>query len=837
MTDARFTPWARRSALPLDGAARAGGRVRVDLALHGAVRDLASGVTTAVPATVPVELLGPGDVTGLSPTAVRRVSPTPGTRDADGEHCAFVEFASADLPWRYSPEPPRGPRWRPWLALLVGAEDVELGRTPDGRAWASPTVTRDLDPERAACWAHVHHETVDGVARLVGSRLLCPRGLPPLADCLAVVVPLFTADGTPRWRGGRAAVELPVLHAWRFRTNDDGTFEDLAVRLHGVAPPDGLGTATVRADPGGLGARVAVAHGALAPRATTTSPPWDDPAVRDRVDVLLGVEARAEEAPTWGPPSPGRTWHDDPAHTTAWGADVGLDPRHRAAAGLGARAGVDWQERILRAAAARTGQAHLAASLLRDLATGVALSRRLASRRPAAPARVVAFHGASLGRVRHARGGTALDHLGGGTSPIGAALVSAAAARLLRPGGSVARASSDPRGVGDPGRVLTAANRCPPGPPPPLGAPDEPVDEPVSPGLATELLLGHDRAVDPEALATLLRDDEWRRIVGTSRDDPRGGERGERALEPACAPIDLDRAARDLAQLFDPSGAAVERVLGRITPRPARHDVPLEVAPDLDLPAWTWLRDHEPGWLLPGAARIPADAVVAVRSNPQFVAAFLLGLSEQAAAELRWRGVPLSAGSMPLRTFWQGLRDDDDTRPRVDLRPATEWADDSPLGDPGHAAPGGIASHLVVVLRSELLRRYPSTVVYLAPAIRIAGRQAQVDLSSPRRPLMVGRIEEDLWFLGFAVAPTGVRDWFVVLEEPLLGPRFAAATIAGVAADAYSVRQRRVRPGPDGTSVLVDTRQAVTDGGAHAAAAFSPPVRVLLDGATLLGGP
>ena len=116
----------------------------------------------------------------------------------------------------------------------------------------------------------------------------------------------------------------------------------------------------------------------------------------------------------------------------------------------------------------------------------------------------------------------------------------------------------------------------------------------------------------------------------------------------------LTAVADDIATAFRPDGAMVRRVVERITPSPGRWDVPYEVEPDLDLPAWTWLRDNAPEWLLPNAGLVEPDSVIAVRSNPGFVDALLLGLSSQAVAELRWRGVPLVAGAMPMRTFWQG---------------------------------------------------------------------------------------------------------------------------------------------------------------------------------------
>ena len=105
----------------------------------------------------------------------------------------------------------------------------------------------------------------------------------------------------------------------------------------------------------------------------------------------------------------------------------------------------------------------------------------------------------------------------------------------------------------------------------------------------------------------------------------------------------------------------------------------MEDCPDLDLPAWRYLRDRAQYWLLPGAQTLSSGEVVSLRTNPQFVEQFLVGFNQQALAELRWRGHPVRAGCTPLRRFWDRTPTDAGGR-RDDIVGVAGWID--PAGCP-----------------------------------------------------------------------------------------------------------------------------------------------------------
>jgi hypothetical protein len=280
-----------------------------------------------------------------------------------------------------------------------------------------------------------------------------------------------------------------------------------------------------------------------------------------------------------------------------------------------------------------------------------------------------------------------------------------------------------------------------------------------------------------------------------------------------CSPLDLGAFASSVAAGVDPTVArplVVDRVLGGLgglrEPLLAEPDV----APELDIPLWRFLSDNAPDWLLPGAGDIPPDRVLAVQSNPAFVEAVLVGANEQTLGELRWRNLPITSRWTPLRRFWQRINVGagevaTDIRSVIALDTDQPlWPDATELGDASHLADPTHGASLVVVLHTELFRRYPSTIVYLTPnpdGADVWGDVPNVDDPAIHRdyPSFSGTLTPELVFFGFGVPPAAGRDHWLVLEEPPPGYRFRHPAA-----------------------------EASADGGVFAKATFAPPVRVFL---------
>jgi hypothetical protein len=269
---------------------------------------------------------------------------------------------------------------------------------------------------------------------------------------------------------------------------------------------------------------------------------------------------------------------------------------------------------------------------------------------------------------------------------------------------------------------------------------------------------------------------------------------------------------RAVTQGVDPTDerpVVVDMVLTGVTGLREPVLAPPDFAPELDIPFWSFLRDNAPDWLVPGGGAVPLDRVMALVTNPGFVDAFLVGANAQSLAELRRRNVPVTTGWTPLRRFWQHF---DDAGPATDIEPIVDllttpvpgtprWDEGSPLGDESHQQ-GDHPAQLIVLLHTELFRRYPATQVYL-----VANPGGETTWGTPPRvddpithvrPLLSGTLHPELVFFGFPRTVEQGKSHWLVLEEPPPGYRFNAPT---------------------------STQRALSDSGTYAAETLDRPVR------------
>jgi hypothetical protein len=160
-TTYRFMPWARRGLADLAGGADTGAAlparatVTVGLTISSIEeerRDLA--------------LYGPGDVVGVDPKLIVRVSPTANATDVEPNYFAQIEFDPPDLPWLFTPVQ-AGPddRLRPWCVLIVvDLAVVDAPRAVRGQPLPvlgipRPSIATEL-PDLAESWAWAHVQAV-----------------------------------------------------------------------------------------------------------------------------------------------------------------------------------------------------------------------------------------------------------------------------------------------------------------------------------------------------------------------------------------------------------------------------------------------------------------------------------------------------------------------------------------------------------------------------------------------------------------------------------------------------------------------------------------------------
>jgi hypothetical protein len=179
-------------------------------------------------------------------------------------------------------------------------------------------------------------------------------------------------------------------------------------------------------------------------------------------------------------------------------------------------------------------------------------------------------------------------------------------------------------------------------------------------------------------------------------------------------------------------------------------------------------------WLLPGLGNFPDDRVTLVFANGPFIESFMAGVNHEMNRELLWREYPTDQRGTPFRYFWPRP----DRNP--DIPPITSWNVSTPLGQNGAGNGPDVEDMVVLLVRGELLHRYPSTIVYAAPGVIAGGAlglNTAVDWTPPQflikldgrttafaYPLKRTDIQSNI--------PAGNAGYYFVFSEPITGPRF-----------------------------------------------------------------
>jgi hypothetical protein len=823
----RFLPWVRlgASASTTDSLG-AGVPTRATIPVHLRVNGRDDVRLNA-------RLHGPGDVVSIDTRMVVRTDPPHLTSEFEPNYFPLVEFDRPDIPWLFTPATgTRSGRLRPWLVLVTVRRQpgVTIAVNPASRRPVlrieAPAIPRLELPDLADSWAWAHAQVVDpdtgaALADLLAahstqnlSRLVCPRRLQPDTSYLSCVVPAFdvgrrsglgltitAADDKellPSWKTGADApssIDLPVLYHWEFSTGDAGDFESLALRLRPSPAPEGLGLRPL--DVSGLGFDIpdlGITHlgGALHPIDVTQPGPLPSSfiefteALRTVLDLPAARADGGSVDPVVGPPVYGSRQAAQPsvAGAAPWLATLNLDPRLRAAAGLGSTVVQDQQEHLMAAAWEQLGRAATATRALRQPVFGRAVLGRVHTRLALLDAdSLLTVAGPLMTRVQvpatadiPVPGGavTTLAHrLRATRTP--ATLMSGAFRRAVRPHGPLARRSG---GVGQ------AAT-----PRPTMRFVDEiarrgtvifsrvPRSDMVTPAI---LNASFDGLIIPSLPERIRQGSALRQAfaeVATYYERVAGIPPLRETRPPLVAAavhsqllLQLDPERTVPPAVLPPAAASPAPPGGVAPPVPAAAGLS---GPTFTRPMYEPLRDLDPQFLLPGSDRVLADTVVLLASDASFIEAYMTGLNHEMSRELLWREYPSDERSTSFRVFWQPAGFD--PRSHDQLPPLHEWRPDSELGAHFMA---GTGDNLVVLVRGELFTRYPGATVYLTRSTRPG------DAGSERvLPLFRGEIGADMTFLGFGVAANQLtaERWFVVFEQQPTEPRFGldAATATG----------------------------------------------------------
>jgi hypothetical protein len=645
-------------------------------------------------------------------------------------------------------------------------------------------------------------------------------------------LPIDEEDVSPAWGGNVGAPsELPVYASWRFSTSATGDFASLAQAIRPPKEPLQLGLRDMDVSAPGFGlpefpGLVLKLEGAL--RSSDAIPSSWPAGVQERFEQalrpILSPDPALSTVPLITPPAyasvPTGQPLPPPGGAPLWMRELNFDPRWRATAAMGGKIVRADQEALMASAWDQYEAVRRANQLLRQMQLARAVTGATRTRHFGAvdgPGTLL-----QLTRPLHAR--LQLDPSSRltlaaqiGASRIAAGAVSPAFRRLARRLGPVGRIlyapvgpSAAPTGM----RLIERLNAAP------GSAGALTVLSPRSPPRGTVLL----DAVSPATTLTDLTPTVVSRAAGWSADkvptdalavgggsggDQGGGSDGDGSQNPRMSPAmlrairEFGAAAADVAtyitaqttgisdppedpplptplpllqrQIFealDPAVTILARARARLT-LPTQGD-PLR--PQLVTPVFprAMSRELTPQQLLPGVERVPPNTAALLVTNRSFIEAFMVGLNDEMRRELAWRQYPTDQRGTFFTHFWD--KGAGAAAPEGDIPPIAAWSPSHHLGD--NATVQG--EQVVFLLRGELLRRYPNTIISAVQAQ--AGPNNLRTLGSKELfPVFRGAIPPDMVFFGFALSKeeaTANEGWYFVLAEHPTEPRFGFEPVA-----------------------------------------------------------
>jgi hypothetical protein len=273
--------------------------------------------------------------------------------------------------------------------------------------------------------------------------------------------------------------------------------------------------------------------------------------------------------------------------------------------------------------------------------------------------------------------------------------------------------------------------------------------------------------------------------------------------------LNLEELRPLIENALNPAVTVTERVLARIAlnlaPDAAEREDPLEPitsSPEFPQPMYESLKEISQDLILPGVETVPQNTIGLLQSNRRFIEACMLGVNSAFTGEALWRGLAIGGRSTYARQFWNvedaiataapaTTADERALRAQLkDMREIRCW-NGARLGanpqhkgcDRGSAGTAHVPEDaLVVLVRGDLLKKYPDTLVYVVAADGAVPPAPSSDLAKRIVPVFSGTLAPDLSFFGFpfteaqarqrgdgAKFPTGA---YVVLEQRPGEPRF-----------------------------------------------------------------
>jgi len=280
---------------------------------------------------------------------------------------------------------------------------------------------------------------------------------------------------------------------------------------------------------------------------------------------------------------------------------------------------------------------------------------------------------------------------------------------------------------------------------------------------------------------------------------------------PAPVPVALPAVANAIVTAINPQFTItrftynIVKIPPRIAPLPPERIVPAMAYPELDIPMYKPLSELSSEYFVPNLNLVVENSITLLETNQRFIEAYMVGLNHEFARELLWREYPTDQRGSYFRQFWEvkpqlNVPTTDPAALRESLKdipPIHTWRSTSNLGDhDNREAQQENEEELVLVIRGELLKKYPNAVIYAQRAKWQRKADGSIDNTKERRledqptveantktPLYEARVYPDIFFFGFDLTATEARggigddptddpSWFFIIQERPGEPRF-----------------------------------------------------------------
>lgn len=204
---------------------------------------------------------------------------------------------------------------------------------------------------------------------------------------------------------------------------------------------------------------------------------------------------------------------------------------------------------------------------------------------------------------------------------------------------------------------------------------------------------------------------------------------------------------------------------------------PVMKYPVFNTPVYNMLKERSTEYFLPNINLIEPNSVTLLETNQRFIESYMAGLNYEMARELLWRGYPTDQRGSYFRLFWDSVQN------RYDINEMHTW--NKALGFNNEERTD---NYLVLVVRGDLLKKFPRTVIGAQKASwsdNNVNKSRVVNEAAPFiLPIFEAYIQPDIFFIGFnlkeedligASPATSVSQdpgYFFILKERPGEPRF-----------------------------------------------------------------